>query len=49
MARKSPSKRTSVSPAKACKILKDGTIMGKPLTGKQKGLFGVICGRRKKK
>jgi hypothetical protein len=37
-----------VTPEKACKILKDGTIRGKELTPRQRGLFGIICGRRKK-
>jgi hypothetical protein len=30
-----------------CKILKDGTVRGKPLTKKQRGMFGVLCGQRK--
>lgn len=47
MARK-PSKSTMVSPTKACKILRDGTIRRKPLTKGQKGLFGAICGRKRK-
>lgn len=34
-------KSTTVTPAKAKKILKDKTIKGKPLTKKQKGLFGA--------
>jgi hypothetical protein len=37
-----------VTMEKACKILKDGTIRGKELTPRQRGLFGIICGRRKK-
>jgi hypothetical protein len=37
-----------VTPEKACKILKDGVIRGKELTPRQRGLFGIICGRRKK-
>lgn len=35
----------SVSAAKACKILKDGMVHGKPLTKKQRGMFGAACGR----
>jgi hypothetical protein len=31
-----------------CKIVKDGAIRGKELTPRQRGLFGIICGRRKK-
>lgn len=38
MARRLPSRH------KARKILKHGEIGGKPLTRKQKGLFGVIAG-----
>ena len=30
--------------AKAKKILKDGKVRGKPLSSKQKGLFGLIAG-----
>jgi hypothetical protein len=37
-----------VTMEKACKILKDGTIRGKELTPRQRGLFGILCGRRKK-
>lgn len=32
----------------ACKILKDGTIDGKPLTPAQRGMFGAACARSKK-
>lgn len=35
--------------AKAKKILKDGSIRGKALTSKQKGLFGAIAGGAKLK
>lgn len=28
---------------KACKILKDGVINGKPLTNAQRGMFGARC------
>jgi hypothetical protein len=38
-----------ISPTKARKILKDGEIGGKPLTKKQRGLFGAAAGRKKKK
>lgn len=44
-----PSDRLTVTPEKACKILKDRSVRGKPLTDRQRGLFGVICGRRGKK
>lgn len=40
-----PSGRLGISPAKACQILKDGEVRGRPLTKAQRGLFGVICGR----
>lgn len=33
-----------MSMEKAKKILSDGTINGKPITEKQRGLFGVIAG-----
>lgn len=35
----------NVSPAKACEILKDGTVNGKKLTGKQRRMFGALCGQ----
>jgi len=37
-----------ITPAKACKILKDGQVNGKPLTKKQRGKFGAECARKKK-
>jgi hypothetical protein len=36
-------KKKTVSAAKARKILKDGTIRGKPLTTKQRRYFGAIA------
>jgi len=36
--------RATVSKAKAKKILRDGTVNGRALTKKQRGLFGVIAG-----
>lgn len=42
-------KSCPVSPAKARKILRDGSIRGKPLTKKQRGLFGMCAGKSKKK
>lgn len=39
----------NVSPAKACKILKDGTVRGKKLTPKQKRMFGALCGQTQNK
>jgi hypothetical protein len=44
-----PSAGLDVSVEKACLILKEGQIRGKPLTPRQRGLFGVICGRRGKR
>jgi hypothetical protein len=44
---KKPSKQLDMSPDKACKILKDGTVHGKPLTDSQKGMFGALCGESK--
>lgn len=43
--KKMPSRSIKLSPAKACKILKDGQVNGRPLTKRQRGLFGAICGR----
>lgn len=37
----------SMSKAKAKKILHDGTVMGHPLTKKQRGLFGIIASGKK--
>lgn len=36
-----------ISPHKAGKILKHGEVRGRPLTKKQKGLFGLIRGGKK--
>jgi hypothetical protein len=47
-ARSLPSKKADVSPEKACQILKDGEANGHPLTEAQRGMFGAICGKRKK-
>jgi hypothetical protein len=44
-----PSGRLNLSPDKACQILKDRQVRGRPLSTAQRGLFGVICGRRRKK
>ena len=44
---KQPSSK--VSSAKAREILSHGTVGGKPLTRKQKGMFGAAAGRSKKK
>jgi hypothetical protein len=38
------SRGASVKPEKAKKILKDGEVRGKPLTGKQEGFFGARAG-----
>ena len=35
------------SKAKSKEMLKHGTVHGKPLTDKQKGLFGLIAGGKK--
>jgi hypothetical protein len=43
-----PSSKIKMSPEKAEKILRDGSVHGHPLTKKQKGLFGSIAGRKKK-
>lgn len=44
-----PSETTSVTPTKARKILRDGKVYGKPLTKDQKGFFGAVAGKQKKK
>jgi CBS-domain-containing membrane protein len=44
---KKPSRR--ISPEKARKILHDKEIRGKPLTEKQRKLFGAAASRGKKK
>lgn len=44
-----PSKKLDMSPSKACKILKDGSVHGHPLTEKQRGMFGAKCGEKGKK
>lgn len=41
---KRASKGSSVAPEKAAQILKDGSVRGNPLTGKQKGFFGARAG-----
>ncbi len=43
-----PSDKADVTPEKACKILKDGTAQGHPLTAAQRGMFGAICEKRDK-
>lgn len=41
---KKPSSKLAMTPDKACKIMKDGTAQGHPLSKKQKGMFGALCG-----
>lgn len=41
-----PSDDLDMEPDKACQILKDGKVHNRPLTKKQRGLFGVRCSRR---
>lgn len=51
MAKKKKKKKTQkapVTPTKARKILKDGTINGKPLTAQQNRFFGRIAGGAKR-
>ena len=43
-----PSGQLDMTPDKACKILKDGTVHGKELTPAQRGMFGALCGQRTK-
>jgi hypothetical protein len=42
-------KKNPVTRKKAKKILAHGSVRGKPLTKKQKGMFGVIAGGGKVK
>lgn len=44
-----PGKTADISPTKAKQMLKEGTAKGKPLSEKQKGMFGAIAGQTKKK
>jgi len=37
---------TGLSKAKAKKILKDGKVRRKPITKKQRGLFGHVAGKK---
>lgn len=41
-----PSEGLDMTPEKACKILKDGETNGRPLTERQRGMFGAKCGER---
>lgn len=40
--------KPDMTPEKACKILEDGSVNGKPLTDDQKGMFGALCGKTRK-
>lgn len=42
------SDKLDMTPEKACKILKDGMVHGKALTKRQRGMFGALCGKRRK-
>jgi len=42
------SHKGSPSPAKARKMLEHGFVKGKPITDKQKKLFGHLAGKKKK-
>lgn len=48
-ARKSMGYKEGPSPQKAREILHDGTIRGKAITKKQRGLFGAISSGQKRK
>ena len=45
--KRKPSSR--ISPRKAAKILRDGTVRGHKLTGKQRRMFGAAAGRKRRK
>lgn len=36
------------SPAKACKVLKEGKLQGKDITDKQRGALGALCDQKGK-
>ncbi len=42
-------KKSEPSPRKARKMLRHGKVRGKPLTKKQRGKFGAIAGKGRKK
>lgn len=44
---KQPSSK--VPSAKACEVMRHGSVHGHKLTSAQKGMFGAACGRGKKK
>ncbi len=44
--RRNPSAKLDMSADKACKILKDKSVNGHPLTDAQRGMFGAKCGTR---
>lgn len=46
MAKRKPSSR--IGSRKAAKILRDGSVRGHKLTGKQRRMFGAAAGRRRK-
>ena len=46
--KRAKTEKAPASPAKARKILSDGMIRGKPLTAKQKKLFGRLAGGAKR-
>ena len=37
-----------MTPEKACLILKDGSVKGHRLTKRQRGMFGALCGKRRR-
>lgn len=45
--KKQPSDAADVTPEKACKILRDKSVNGHPLSPSQRGMFGAICGKKK--
>ena len=49
MATKPSQRKDAPSPTKARQILRDNSAQGHPLTKAQKGFFGAIAGKGKKK
>jgi hypothetical protein len=46
--KRQPSTSLDMTPQKACRILHDGEANGHPLTEKQRGMFGALCGKMTK-
>ena len=47
-ARRNVFKKAGFSPEKACMVLKEGRLHGRPITKNQRGALGARCGEREK-